>query len=125
MPRSIISPDRLCKEISVIKDRYRFDKVTNLYASLALPSYVHGYSLGIEYMYNWFKSKFPDDFFKGGIYIDGKYVLDDYKRLNEHYMKNIIKGENPRARMAPVVDYDWDREGIDLYPPSSEPFLPS
>jgi hypothetical protein len=62
MPRSIISPDRLCKEISVIKDRYRFDKVTNLYASLALPSYVHGYSLGIEYMYHWFKSKFPDDF---------------------------------------------------------------
>lgn len=115
MPRTIITPDRLCKEISVIKDRYRFDKVTNLYASLALPSYVHGYSLGIEYMYNWFKSKFPDDFFKGGIYIDGKYVLDDYKRLNEHYMKNIIKGENPRARMAPVVDYDWDREGIDLY----------
>lgn len=115
MPRQVITPDRLSKEISVIDSRYRFDHHTNLYASLALPSYVHGYSLGIEYMYNWFKSKFPDDFFKGGIYIDGKHVLDDYKRLNDHYMKNIIKGENPRARMAPIVEYDWDREGIDLY----------
>lgn len=115
MARTRITPDRLVKEISVIKDRYRFDKINDLYATLALPSYVHGYSLGIEYMYNWFKSKFPDDFFKGGIYIDGKHVLDDYKRLNDHYMKNIIKGENPRARMAPVVEYDWDREGIDVY----------
>lgn len=115
MPREIITPDRLSKEMSVLASRYRFDRHTNLYASLAIPSYVHGYSLGIEYMYNWFKSKFPEDFFRGGIYIDGKHVLDDYKRLNDFAMKNIIKGENPRARMAPIVEYDWDREGIDLY----------
>lgn len=115
MPRTVIKPDRLSKEISVLKDRYRFDQVKDLYASLALPSYVHGYSLGIEYMYNWFKSKFPEDFFRGGIYIDGKHVLDDYKRLNEFSMKNIIKGENPRAKMSPIVEYDWDREGIDIY----------
>ena len=123
MSRSIVNPNVLSKEISMISDRYRFEKITNLYASLALPSYVHGYSLGIEYMYNWFKSKFPDDFFKGGIYIDGKHVLDDYKRLNDHYMKNIIKGENPRARMAPLVEYDWDREGIDLYQGPAQVYL--
>ena len=123
MSRTIVNPNVLSKEISMISDRYRFEKITNLYASLALPSYVHGYSLGIEYMYNWFKSKFPDDFFKGGIYIDGKHVLDDYKRLNDHYMKNIIKGENPRARMAPLVEYDWDREGIDLYQGPAQVYL--
>lgn len=123
MPRTVINSDILSKEISLVSDRYRFNKVTNLYASLALPSYVHGYSLGIEYMYNWFKSKFPDDFFKGGIYIDGKHVLDDYKRLNDHYMKNIIKGENPRARMAPLIEYDWDREGIDLYQGPAQIYL--
>lgn len=123
MPREIINTERLSKELSFISDRNRFDRHTNLYASLALPSYVHSYSLGIEYMYNWFKSKFPDDFFKGGIYIDGKYVLDDYKRLNDHHLKNIIKGENPRARMAPLVEYDWDREGIDLYQGPAQVYL--
>ena len=50
--------------------------VKKLYGNLALPSYVHGYSLAIEYMYDWFKSKFPKDFFRGGIYIDGKKLTD-------------------------------------------------
>ena len=97
--------------------------VKKLYGNLALPSYVHGYSLAIEYMYDWFKSKFPKDFFRGGIYIDGKNVLDDYKRLNEYAMKNIIKGQNPRARIAPTVEYDFDREGLDLYQAPPEIYL--
>ena len=42
-------------------------------------------------------------------------VMDLIHAQNEFSMKNIIKGENPRARMAPIVEYDWDREGIDLY----------
>ena len=84
MPREIVEPDKIQREISVAADRYGFDRVKNLHGNIALPSYVHGYSLAVEYMYNWFKNKFPKDFFRGGIYIDGKNVLDDYKRLNEY-----------------------------------------
>lgn len=94
-----------------------------LYSNLALPSYVHGYTLAIEYMYNWFESKFDKDFFRGGIYIDGKHVLDDYKYLNDTKAKQIVKGENPRARMICNVDYDYDRESLDLYQAPPEIFL--
>lgn len=124
MDRKAIMPDRLEYRIQTLpQDRYRFEKANHLYGNLALPSYVHGYTLAIEYMYNWFKSKFPKDYFRGGIYIDGKHVLDDYRRLNEFASKNIIKGENPRARMAPVVDYDFDRDYTDLYTGPPEVFL--
>ena len=122
MPRQILSAKDVEKSIS-LPTKYGFDRVKKLHANLALPSYVHGYSLAMEYMYNWFKSKFPEDFFKGGIYIDGKNVLDDYKRLNDYAMRNIVKGQNPRARMAAQVEYDYDREGIDLYQGPPEVYL--
>ena len=114
--RKAIMPGQLEYRVQQFpQDRYRFEKANHLYGNLALPSYVHGYTLAIEYMYNWFKNKFPKDFFRGGIYIDGKHVLDDYRRLNEFASKNIVKGENPRARMAPIVEYDFDRDYTDTY----------
>lgn len=123
MPRKIVTSDSIEKVVQLPENKYGFDRVKNLHGNLALPSYVHGYSLAIEYMYNWFRSKFPKDFFRGGIYIDGKNVLDDYSRLNDYNMKNIVKGQNPRARMAPVVEYDYDRDGIDLYTAPPEIYL--
>jgi hypothetical protein len=120
--RKVVSPIEVAKYID-LPTSYGFERIKKLHGNLALPSYVHGYSLAIEYMYNWFKSKFDKDFFRGGIYIDGKNVLDDYKRLNEYAMKNIIKGQNPRARMEPRVQFDYDREGIDLYQAPAEVYL--
>lgn len=94
---------------------YQREKVQGLYGNLMLPSYVHGYSLAIEYMSQWFDSKFEKDYLKS-IYIDGKHVIDDYKKFS----KQVIKGENPRARIEPRVDFDYDRDGLDFYmgPPS-------
>ena len=105
------------------EDYKRIEQVKNLYGNLALPSYVHGYTLAIQYMYNWFESKFEKDFFRGGIYIDGKNVLDDYKKLNDYSRKNIVKGQNPRARMAPRIRFDYDRESLDLYQAPPEVYL--
>lgn len=85
-----------------------------LYRSLALPSYVHGYSLAIEYMKNWFVKKFDTmmypDYFKC-IHINGKHVLDDWKHFNNHN----IKREKPMLAIVPTVEYDYDKESIDLY----------
>jgi hypothetical protein len=122
-PISLLDAQAKMEAVSVPATEAGIYNVKQLHGNLALPSYVHGYSLAIEYMYNWFKSKFPKDFFRGGIYIDGKNVLDDYKRLNDYAMKNIIKGQNPRARIAPVVEYDFDREGLDLYQAPPEIYL--
>lgn len=110
---------RLPANLKEIKDyieleatKYPAEKINKLHGNLALPSYVHGYSLAIQYMHDWFESKFEKDFFKGGIYVDGKHVLDDYKNM---FSKNIIKGMNPRARMEPTVQFDYDRENLDSY----------
>ena len=84
--------------------------IPNLYNNLMLPSYVHGYSLAIEYMEHWFTSKFPKDYFKS-VYIDGSHVIDGYK----HFSKMMVKGENPRARIIPRVQYEYDMDSLDLY----------
>lgn len=114
-----VSTEDIYKAIEVRDGIYPMEKINKLYGNLAQPSYVHGYSLGIEYMYDWFESKFPKGYFKGGIYVDGKHVLDDYKSLT----KDIIKRENPRARMGVTVDYDYDREGVDMYSAPPELYL--
>ena len=99
-------------QIELLQSNTDTERAEKLYSNLAIPSYVHAYSLAIDYMYRWFESKFEKGFFIGGIYIDGKHVLDDYK--NKH--KNlIIKGQQPRARIEPRVEYDYDREGLDSY----------
>lgn len=81
-----------------------------LYKSLYLPSYVHGFSLAIEYMREWFLKNFPENYFKT-VYINGKHVLDDWKHWNNYN----IKKEKPMLAIVPEVNVDWDRENIDLF----------
>lgn len=111
MPREVVSPKEIEKYIDLRRDKYPAEKINKLHGNLALPSYVHGYSLAIQFMYNWFESKFEKGYFKGGIYVDGKHVLDDYKKFS----KELIKAQNPRARMEPRIDVDYDREFLDTY----------
>ena len=82
----------------------------NLYSSLMMPSYVNGYSICIEYMKNWFISQFGKDYFRT-VYINGKHVLDDWKHFNNY----AIKREKPMLAIVPTVDYDYDRENLDMY----------
>ena len=82
----------------------------NLYSSLMMPSYVNGYSICIEYMKNWFISQFGKDYFRT-VYINGKHVLDDWKHFNNY----AIKREKPMVAIVPTVDYDYDRENLDMY----------
>lgn len=86
------------------------DYQPKLYRSLALPSYVHGYSLAIEFMKSWFVSNFKKDYFKT-IHVNGKHVLDDWKHFNNYN----IKREKPMLAIVPSVEFDFDRDQIDLY----------
>lgn len=81
-----------------------------LYKNLALPSEVHGISLGIEFMKKWFLSKFPKDYFKV-VHVNGKHVLDDYSNFNKYN----IKREKPMLAIVPTIEYDYDRENLDAY----------
>ena len=56
------------------------------------------------------ESKFEPGYLKS-VFIDGKHVLDEYKKFS----LNVVKGQNPRARIEPKVDYEFDREQVDWY----------
>lgn len=79
--------------------------------NLSIPSAIHGYSLGVEYMKWWFLKEFDKDFFKS-IYIDGKYIFDDFRSLNR---QKLIKREKPMLAIVPAVNPDYDRDKLDLY----------
>lgn len=119
MSREIVSTKDVTEFVDVRAHKYPAEKINKLHTNLSLPSYVHGYSLAIQFIYNWFESKFEKGFFKGGIYVDGKHVLDDYKKFS----KNVVKGQNPRARIEPRVDFDYDRETLDTYLAPPELYL--
>lgn len=82
----------------------------NLHKTISIPSDVHIYSLAIEYMRNWFLSKFDDDYFKT-IYVNGKYIMDDYSRFNR---EKLTKIEKPAVAIVPSIDFEYDRDTIDL-----------
>ena len=95
----------------MIHERDRIIPDIQLNSHLCIPSTVHGYSLAIEYMTDWFLSKFNNNFFKT-VYINGKHVFDDWRRENN---KDKLKIEKPAVAIVPVVDYDFDRDTLDLY----------
>lgn len=85
-------------------------KKIQLQESISIPSKVHVYSLGVEYMRNWFLKKFDDDYFKT-IYVNGKHVFDDFRRFNR---EKITKVEKPALSIIPEVDYEYNRDNVDL-----------
>lgn len=96
---------------------YANNFMPRLYKSMELPSYVHGYSLAIEYMRDWFLQKFPKvkdsptgTMFKT-VYINGAHVLDNWKNWNNYN----IKREKPMLAIVPTLSPDWDRENVDMY----------
>lgn len=90
-----------------------WDRV-KLHESISIPSKVHAYSLAIEYMRNWFLKKFDqfygEDYFKT-VYVNGKHVFDDYRRFNR---ARLTKVEKPALAIVPEVEYDYNREFLDL-----------
>jgi hypothetical protein len=88
-----------------------------LYKTMELPSYVHGYSLAIEYMRNWFVQKFPKNnntptgTYFNTIYVNGSHVLDNWKNWNNYN----IRREPPMLAIVPTLSPDYDRENIDMY----------
>ena len=118
--RIILSPSQIQDMYTVpVRSSMNVNDRFQLYKSLAVPSYVHGYGLCIEYYKRWFESKFSHDYFRGGVYIDGKHVLDEYKTFKQVP----VKKENPVARIVPTLDGDYDREGVDTYLASPQVYL--
>lgn len=83
-----------------------------LNSDISVPSTIHGYSVGVEYMRKWFLDKFDDSYFKT-IFIDGKSVFDNYRKLSRKEMLTI---EKPALSMRSQLDVDYNRDFVDMYP---------
>lgn len=101
MGKTIVSPYQIFHTKSVPDIRL------NKYISI--PSTVHGYSLAIEYMREWFISSYPKNFFKT-IHIGGKHSYDDFRRFKQ--IQQQIK--KPAVVINPTINTDYNRENIDL-----------
>lgn len=92
------------------RSQENFDKIT-LHDYISIPSETHVYSLGVEYMRNWFLSQFDTDYFKT-VYINGKHIFDDYRRFNrERLSKQVLL---PAVSITPNVDVSYNRDTVDL-----------
>ena len=123
IPISTVDIDKIIMKRTPLKKKVELfpnntaDYMPRLYKTMELPSYVHGYSLAIEYMRDWFLQKFPKDLstpsgtmFKT-VYINGSHVLDNWKNWNNYN----IKREKPMLAIVPTLSPDWDRDNVDMY----------
>ena len=68
-------------------DYNQLEKI-KLVKNISVPSEIHGYSLGVEFMRDWFLEKFPKNYFKT-IYINGKHIMDDFRRFNKEKLLRV------------------------------------
>ena len=93
-------------------DSLRKQHSKTLYRSICCPSTVQAYSLCVEYMKQWFLSKFPPDTFKS-IYVEGKNIYDDFRSLSR---LDLLKRQKPALTITPSITWDFNNENIDSYP---------
>lgn len=96
------------KQILTFTKRDRFKPL--LYADLFIPSWVNGYSIGLEYIYNYFLSRFPKKYFKT-VHVSGKSVYDDFRRFE---IGDYVKRENPACVFSANIQYDFNDNMLDL-----------
>lgn len=93
-------------------DKIKIHKKENrkLISTTLIPSASHSYALAVEYIQNWFLSKFSKDYFKT-VYIEGKNIFDESRRFN---INDTIRRQNPAVAIIPSIDFSFDRDKIDL-----------
>lgn len=91
------------------RDEFQREEIA-LYKSISIPSEIHGYSLGVEFMRDWFLERCPKNFFKT-IYINGKNVMDDFRRFNK---EKILTVEKPALAIIPSINTSYNRDTLDL-----------
>lgn len=96
------------EKINIVNiDRFK----PKLYADLYVPSWVNGYSIGMEYIHNWFLSKFKPGYFRT-VHIVGKHPFDDFRRFE---YGDYAKREKPAVSFGSSIQYDFDSDNVDIH----------
>lgn len=99
----------MAREIIRLTNRDRFAPM--LYSDLYIPSFVNGYSIGMEYIYNWFLSKFPNGFFKT-VHVAGKHPFEDFRKFE---YGDLVKREKPALAIGSSIQYETEFQDIDMH----------
>ena len=93
---------------------YTREPKMHLRHSLVMSSAVEAQAVAMEFIKNWFLSKFNDNFFKY-INVDKKFMLSNYKYKNFKLSQEALTVEKPALTIFAQIQNDWDRENIDLH----------
>lgn len=92
--------------IHLNKDYYK-----QLKTNLLVPSVNQSYSVALEYMSNWFYSKFADDFFKTK-YVEASHIFNQLRTRSYREMLKVIK---PASVIRLNMDMGFNNEFLDQY----------
>lgn len=106
------------KSIRLSRDKNANIKLINIheiynrkqYTTLCIPSYIDAVSLAVNYMSNYFLSKFSKSFFKS-VHIEGKNTLDDFIKFSD---RQLLKKQRPALSIIHQLDVSFDRERLDM-----------
>lgn len=87
------------------------DYYKQLKTNLLVPSVNQSYSCALEYMSNWFYSRFPDDFFKTK-YVEASHI---FNQLRTKSYRELLKVVKPAAVIRLNMDMGFNNENLDQY----------
>jgi hypothetical protein len=113
MAIKVYKPEEMAMKYMPTEDRFDI----KMYSNLCVPSFMHAYSMGVEYARDWFLEKMPAGFFKtdglvDNVHINEKNVFDDYRRLSRNER---LKRKKPFLIITPQLNYDFDMETVQQY----------
>lgn len=88
-----------------------------MHSNLCVPSFMHAYSMSVEYARDWFLSKMPVNFFRkdnglDSITINEKNIYDDYRRLSK---ADRLAKAKPYLIITPQINFDFDLDTVHMY----------
>ena len=103
------------KNLRVLTPEDYYDKLSHRYlmSSITLPSQYSSYAVCVEYIRDWFLSKFPPRFFNS-IYVEGGHSFDEFRKFSQ--IQEAYKKSNPLLAIIPVIDMEHNRDWIDSNP---------
>ena len=88
-----------------------------MHSNLCVPSFMHAYSMAVEFARDWFLSKMPVNYFRkedghDSITINEKNIFDDYRRLSK--AERLAKTK-PYLIITPQINFDFDLDTVHMY----------
>lgn len=84
-----------------------------LRTAVTLPSQYSSYAVCLEFIKEWFLSKFPHRFFNS-VYVEGSHSFDEFRKFSD--INAQLKRANPLLAIIPTIDMAHNRDWIDSNP---------